>query len=148
MEAYDFKPIDLLIVQLIGLHTQTVINQSTNNLRAKRLHVELRFQFLMNHVNHIYELSIEILEKTSSSTIKVKGRCCGIISLRIKSKMNQKTKSCSLQKGIFFMRKKTVSAYINLINKKPFEFKMSQRIYHHILTTFSPPSFVFLNVCT
>lgn len=142
MEAYDFKPIDLLIVELIGLHTETVLNQSTNNLRAKRLHVELRFQFLMNHVNHIYELSIEILENIffyhkSEGTL-----------LRIKSKMNQKTKSCSLQKGIFFMRKKTVSANINLINKKPFEFKMSQRIYHHILTTFSPPSFVFLNVCT
>lgn len=43
MEAYDFKPIDLLIVYLIGLHTETIINQSTNNLRAKRLHVELRF---------------------------------------------------------------------------------------------------------
>lgn len=148
MEAYDFKPIDLLIVQLIGLHTQTVINQSTNNLRAKRMHVELRFQFLMNHVNHIYELSIEILEKTSSSTIKVKGRCCGIISLRIKSKMNQKNQIMQSPEGNIFHAKKTVSANINLINKKPFEFKMSQRIYHHILTTFSPPSFVFLNVCT
>lgn len=41
MEAYDFKPIDLLIVELIGLHTETVLNQSTNNLRAKD--VELRF---------------------------------------------------------------------------------------------------------
>lgn len=148
MEAYDFKPIDLLIVQLIGLHTQTVINQSTNNLRAKRLHVELRFQFLMNHVNHIYELSIEILEniffyhKSEGTLLRHY-----LASNQIKNE-SKKTKSCSLQKGIFFMRKKTVSANINLINKKPFEFKMSQRIYHHILTTFSPPSFVFLNVCT
>lgn len=148
MEAYDFKPIDLLIVQLIGLHTQTVINQSTNNLRAKRLHVELRFQFLMNHVNHIYELSIEILENIFFYHIKVKGRCCDIISLRIKSKMNQKNQIMQSPEGNIFHAKKTVSANINLINKKPFEFKMSQRIYHHILTTFSPPSFVFLNVCT
>lgn len=147
MEAYDFKPIDLLVVQLIGLHTQTVINQSTNNLRAKRLHVELRFQFLMNHVNHIYELSIEILENIFFYH-KSEGTLLRHYLASNQIKMNQKTKSCSLQKGIFFMRKKTVSANINLINKKPFEFKMSQRIYHHILTTFSPPSFVFLNVCT
>lgn len=147
MEAYDFKPIDLLIVQLIGLHTETIINQSTNNLRAKRMHVELRFQFLMNHVNHIYELSIEILENFFFFH-KSEGTLLRHYLASNQIKNESKNQIMQSPEGNIFHAKKTVSANINLINKKPFEFKMSQRIYHHILTTFSPPSFVFLNVCT
>lgn len=76
----------------------------------------------MNHVNHIYELSIEILEKTSSSTIKVKGRCCGIISLRIKSKMNQKNQIMQSPEGNIFHAKK------NCVGKHQFNKQKTVRV--------------------